>query len=249
MTGSGTAGDPFVADGISIVTSGAPADGDRLLIRPTYDAAGALRNLIGSPEDIAAAGPVIASADTANTGTGTIAGGEVIDASDPNLLATSVIEFTGPNTYTVNGAGSFTYTPGDAIDINGARFTIDGAPEAGDRFTVEANIGGLGDNRNILAIGDLQTQGILDGGASSVSSSVGQLVAAVGTTSRYASSNLEAQGVLLEQSIATRQSVSGVNLDEEAANMLRYQQSYQAAAQMITVADNLFRSLLNAVGR
>ena len=64
-----------------------------------------------------------------------------------------------------------------------------------------------------------------------------------------AQANRDAQAVIQEDAAAAQDSVSGVNLDEEAANMLKYQQAYQAAAQMIRVASTLFDSLLNAAGR
>ncbi len=249
MTGSGTAGDPFVADGVSFVTSGTPSDGDAFLIRPTYDAAASLQNVLGSPQEIAAAGPLRSSADLNNTGSGVISGGMVVDADDPQLLSSSVIEFTSPTTYSINGSGSFPYTADEPINLNGATFQISGTPEAGDTFTIEPNTGGQGDNANMLAMANLQGFGVLDGGSSTLGSTVSQLVAEVGSSTRQAGTNLTAQSVLLEQSLTQQQSVSGVNLDEEAANMLRYQQAYEAAAQMITVADSMFASLLNAVGR
>ncbi len=249
MTGSGTAADPFVADGVSFVASGTPSEGDAFLIRPTYDAAGSLQTVLGSPQEIAAAGPLRSSADLANTGSGTISAGTVSDASNPQLLSTAVIEFTSPTTYSINGSGSFPYTADEPISVNGATFEISGSPVAGDTFTIEANTGGIGDNRNMLAMANLQSMGVLDGGSSSLGSSVSQLVAEVGSATRQAGTNLTAQSVLLEQSLNEQQSVSGVNLDEEAANMLRYQQAYEAAAQMITVADSMFATILRAVGR
>jgi flagellar hook-associated protein 1 FlgK len=76
-----------------------------------------------------------------------------------------------------------------------------------------------------------------------------QLTARVGTEARHADLGLQAQTAIHEQVIAERESVSGVNLDEEAADLLRYQQAYQAAAQVISTADNMFQTLLSAVRR
>ncbi|MEM7082004.1 MAG: flagellar hook-associated protein FlgK [Pseudomonadota bacterium] len=249
MTGSGTAGDPFVADGLSIVVDGAPANGDRLTIRPTAGAAGALQLTSISAEGLAAAAPVRGASSPDNVGSGSIQFGAITDINNPQLLNTATIEFTSPTTYSINGAGSFPYTEGEPIEINGASFTITGAPEAGDVFTIDANSGGVGDNSNMLALAGLQGAGVLDGGGTTLGGSVSQLVAAVGTTTQQAATSLTAQQTLLDQSLADQQAVQGVNLDEEAANMLRYQQAYEAAARMITVADSLFNSLLNAVGR
>ncbi len=249
LTGSGTVSDPFVADGVSFVTGGTPAEGDTFLIRPTYNAAASLQNLISSAQDIAAAGPLRSLANIGNTGSGKISGGTVTDSGNPLLLSNTTIEFTSANTYSVNGAGSFPYTPDEPIEVNGATFQISGDPAVGDSFTIEPNTGGVGDNSNILSMANLQSVGILDGGSSSLTSSVSQLVAEVGGATRLAGNNLTAQGALLQSAMNQRDSVSGVNLDEEAANMLRYQQAYEAAAQMIAVADSMFATLLNAVGR
>ncbi|MEM9057257.1 MAG: flagellar hook-associated protein FlgK, partial [Pseudomonadota bacterium] len=128
MTGSGTAVDPYVVDGLEIVTAGMAA-GDQFRIEPTASGAATLTLELDDANEFAAALPVRTLADTANTGSGAISAGTVIDASDPALQLTSVIEFTGPNTYSINGAGAFTYTDGDPIVVNGAEFTITGTPD------------------------------------------------------------------------------------------------------------------------
>ncbi len=116
MTGSGTAADPFVAaDGLSIEVNAGAAVGDRFMIRPTREAVGDMGVAITDPSKIAAAAPFRASATAANTGTGTITAGKVVDASDPNLRTTSTIQFIDATTYSINGAGTFTYTAGQPI--------------------------------------------------------------------------------------------------------------------------------------
>ncbi|MFK8029904.1 MAG: flagellar hook-associated protein FlgK [Gammaproteobacteria bacterium] len=249
MTGSGTTADPFVADGVSFEVSGTPAEGDSFLVRPTYNAAASLQNVLESPSGVAAAAPLTTLAGIDNTGSGQIVAGAISNPDNPGLLSTTVIEFTSPTTFSINGAGSFPYTENQSINVNGASFELSGSPATGDTFTIDSNAGGVGDNSNMLAIANLQSVGILDGGSSSLVSSIGQLVAEVGSTTRQTGNSLDAQGTLLNQSLERRESISGVNLDEEAANMLRYQQAYEAAAQMITVADSMFATLLNAVGR
>ena len=158
----------------------------------------------------------------------------------------SIIEFTAPNTYTINGAGAFAYTPGGTITINGSEFNITGAPQVGDQFTLEANFGAAGDNGNGLLLGDVRSNGIIDGGTTSILSNYGRLVASVGTTTRQVRANLDAQNVVLANIEDEQLAVSGVNLDEEAANLIRFQQAYQAAAQVVAVASSLFDTLLNA---
>lgn len=249
MTGAGSSADPFVADGLEIVVGGAASLGDEFLIRPTRTAVEGLDVLISDPARIAAAAPIRSAVNAANTGSGAISAGEVLDASNPQLRAAATIEFLTPTTYSINGAGSFAYVAGGNIDVNGWRVQISGAPAVGDRFTVSDNSTGAGDNRNALELAGALQRPALNGGAATLSSTVGQFVAGVGVATRQAQVNRDAQSVVYEESVASQDSVSGVNLDEEAANLLRYQQAYQAAAQLIRVADTLFQSLLNATQR
>lgn len=249
MTGSGTAADPFVAQGISIEITGAAAAGDTYLVRPTAGAAPGFELLVSNPADVAVASAVIATADIANAGDATITPGEVIDPDNPGLLAPASITFIDPNTYMIGAAGPFGYTSGDAIDFNGWRVNISGTPAAGDTFAIAANTSGNADNRNALLMSGLQTMGVLDNGASSLNDSFGTLVASVGTVTHHAAINRDAQQVVLDSAEQARLAVSGVNLDEEAANLLRFEQSYQAAAQVISVADQLFQTLIGAVAR
>ncbi len=109
--------------------------------------------------------------------------------------------------------------------------------------------GGVGDNSNALALAQLQDATILANSTSTLEGSYNTLIAEVGTRTRQAEVASQSQARLLEQAQAQRESISGVNLDEEAANMLRFQQSYQAAAQVISVTNSLFDTLLSAVRR
>ncbi len=249
MTGSGSVADPFVAEGLSIVVGAGAAAGDRFSIQPTRTAANGFKTLISDPARIAAAAPVRTLAAAGNMGDGVVSAGEVIDSTDPNLLSPVTIQFTSPTTYSINGAGSFPYTPQSDIDVNGVRVQIDGAPATGDIFTIEANTGGVGDNRNALLMGVLPTTDILDGGTASFQDGYGRLVAQVGSATRQADVNLQAQSIVLSNAELAQESTSGVNLDEEAANLIRFQQSYQAAAQLIGVVDELFQTLMSTVRR
>ena len=109
--------------------------------------------------------------------------------------------------------------------------------------------GNVGDNSNALALGALQEDRFLAGGTSTLEGTYGTLIAEVGTRTRQAEIAAQAQARLLEQAQAQRESISGVNLDEEAANLLRFQQAYQAAAQVVSVTSTLFDTLLSAVRR
>ena len=249
LSGTGTAVDPFVADGLSIVVGGAPAAGDRVLIRSGTGLASSVRTAVDDPQDIAMAAPTRSSVDLANTGSASITPARVVDSADPNLLSPAVIEFTGPGTYSINGAGSFAYTEGAPIVINGSEVAISGSPAAGDRFTIEANYGAGGDNSNGLILAGIQAVGILEGGSISINENYGRLVSDVGGATRQAQANVEAQGVLLTNAQDEVLSTSAVNLDEEAANLIRFQQSYQAVAQVVSVASTLFDTLLGATRR
>lgn len=248
MTGTGTAGNPFVANGISIVVSGTPAAGDQFLIKPLDQAPGSLKVLVTTPGDIAAAAPTRTSADLGNTGSGAISAGSVIDVTNPNLLATATIQFSSPTTYSINGAGAFAYTPGGNIDINGTRVQITGAPAQGDVFVIESNTGGSGDNRNALAMLDKLGGNVFNGNVT-LKTAASSILADIGAKTAAATSQQSAQSTVLQQSQQRLDSLRGVNLDEEAANMLRYQQLYQAAAQTISVAGTLFSTLLAALQR
>tara|TARA_R110002049_G_scaffold54526_11_gene151759 strand:+ start:2992 stop:4878 length:1887 start_codon:yes stop_codon:yes gene_type:complete len=249
MTGTGTAGDPFVADGLEFVVSGAPAAGDKVLVHSTLDAAGSVRNLLSDPKAISMAAPTRASASIANLGAASISAATVVDVTDPGLLNTTQIQFTSPSTYSINGAGNFAYTDGDPIVVNGSEFTISGAPLTGDVFTIEANYGASGDNSNGLALAGIQSVGVLDGGTISINENHGRLIAAVGSATHQIQSNREAQDVLLSNAEDAMLSKSAVNLDEEAAKLIQYQQAYQAVAQVVSVANSLFESLLYATRR
>ncbi len=249
MTGTGTALDPFVADGIEIEVGGTADVGDTFLIRPTRGAIGDMNVLITDPSRVAAAAPIRTAKDTGNSGSGAISAGEVLDSTNAQLRAPVTIEFLTASTYSINGAGSFTYTAGDDIEVNGWRVQISGAPAVGDAFTVSDNTAGAGDNRNALLLSDALKSPVLNNGTTSLSSAVGEFVGGIGVATRQAQVSRDAQNVVYEESVAAQEAVSGVNLDEEAANLLKYQQAYQAAAQLIRVADTMFQTLLAATER
>ena len=89
----------------------------------------------------------------------------------------------------------------------------------------------------------------MNGGTTGLIQAYGELVAGVGATTKQAEINAATQQFSLDQAWAARESVSGVNLDEEAAELVRFQQAYQAAAQVVAAADQMFQALLGAVRR
>jgi flagellar hook-associated protein 1 FlgK len=248
MTGLGSVGSPFVADGLSIVVSGAPAANDQFYLKPLEHVGGSIGLLVTRSADIAAAAPTRTSALLANTGTASISPGRIIDVTNPSLLATATIAFLTPTTYSINGAGTFAYTPGADIDINGTRVQITGTPATGDQFVIQSNAGGTGDNRNVQDMIARLRDSVFDGDVSLQDASAA-LITAVGSRTAELTSQRDVQSLVLEQNRDRLESVRGVNLDEEAADMLRFEQLYQAAARMMTVADSLFQTLLNTLLR
>ena len=239
---------PASVDGLAITIGGVPAAGDSFLIQPTRAAADNLLLAISDSRAIAAAAPIRTSTSLANTGTASISAGEVLDVTNPNLQVTTSLNFVAGG-YQVNGAGPvIPYTSGANIDLNGWRVAISGAPAAGDVFTIGANSNGVADNRNGVLLGALQTRNTMEGGTATYQSAYSTIVAQAGNKSREVEITGQAQQSLLDQAQSARDQLSGVNLDEEAANLLRYQQAYQAAAKVISIASTLFDEIL-ALGR
>jgi flagellar hook-associated protein 1 FlgK len=246
MSGDGSAGNPFTAAGLSIVVGGAANSGDSYQILPTANAAAGFSVLLTSPTQIASGGAVQTSAASANTGSGTIASATVTDPTNANLETSTDIVFTSPTQYTLNGA-SFTYTPGAAISANGWTTSISGTPAAGDTFTVSSNAGNVGDNSNLFAMIDGLKSATLNGGSTSLTGASSSLVSQVGALTQQAQSNAQAQQSVNTSATDAVNNLSGVNLDEEAANMVKYQQAYQACAQMIQTSTTMFNTLITAI--
>ncbi len=250
LTGSGTNLSPFVADGLSIVMSGTPQAGDRILIQPTRGVVAGMSVLLTQPEKVAAAGPLLTSAAATNTGSATIDAGQL---SNPPawVRGNYTLSFTSATTWQVTDAGNTViatgaYTSGAPVIFNGMQVVLSGAPASGDAFQINDNANGTGDNRNALQIAALLNKPVLNGGAVSLSDNVGQLVSGIGVQTSQAQAGRDAQRIVMNDTSSALSSVNGVNLDEEAANLVRYQQAYQAAAKIIGVANTIFQSLLDA---
>lgn len=129
----------------------------------------------------------------------------------------------------------------------GYQVALTGQPKAGDVFTIGFNTNGKSDNRNALAMVAMETKGTMQNGSLSFAEGYGKLVEEVGTKSSLARINTEASISLLQQSETMRDSISGVNLDEEAADLIKFQQIYGANAQVITIVRELFDTLLSSL--
>ena len=244
---------PATVDGVSLaLTGGSFAAGDSYSIRPTRDGGTRIAVAISDPSKIAAAAPIRSAQASGNAGSGTISAGSVNAPAptDVNLQQPVTISFTGPNTFDVSGTGTgnpvgLSYTPGADISFNGWTIKISGAPAAGDSFSVGPNTGGVADNRNALLLGGLQTALLVGNGTGSLQSAYSAMVGDVGRRTRELEVTSRAEATLLEQHSFARESFSGVNLDEEAANLVRYQQAYQASGKVLQIAATLFETILD----
>lgn len=239
---------PFNVDGMTLTVSGAPAAGDTYFLQPTKAVPRAMKFLATDPATLAMSAPNRTSRANSNVSDATISRAEVLNETNPALLTTTTLVFDNPPTsYKVNGVGgSIAFTNGGNIDLNGWRVQIAGNPAAGDTFTVQSNAGGVGDNTNGIALSKLQAKPILEGGTATLQEVYGVLTGVVGAAASQAHVSSQALGTLTENAASARDALSGVNLEEEAANLLRFQQAFQAAAQVIKAADQAFQSIIAA---
>lgn len=267
---------PQTVDGWTIDVTGTPAAGDSFKLLPTHYAARDLTVAITDARNIAAASPVTTEAAVGNIGTVSMSAGTLLEplASVPtyNLsydLTTgelqglpngTVLDVTvngTTTTYTVGTAPATTgipYTDGmqwaidsDGNGTNDIQLQFTGTPAQADAFTIQQSSANSADNRNATALAALQTKKVLLGGTASVETAYAQMVSDIGNQAREIGTAYESQSSLLEQAQTAVQSFSGVNLDEEAANLLQYQQAYQASAKIISVSSKLF-DLLTSLG-
>jgi flagellar hook-associated protein 1 FlgK len=131
-----------------------------------------------------------------------------------------------------------------SISFNNMAFNVTGSPALNDKFTIQKNAGGVQDSRNAILFAKLQTQNTTVGGTATYQSSYSRLVADNGVRTREAKVQLDARTAVLAQSQSSRDSLSAVNLDEEAANLLKFQQAYQASSKILAIGSKLFDSIL-----
>jgi len=253
-----------VVDGFRIdIATPLPAARDRFLLQPVSTAARDMARALDDPKGIAAASPVAATVGSGNTGTAAVASLAAVSASiNPDLVAT--ITFTddlGNYTYslvdstaalpTVNGSGSF--VAGQPIGLNGFELGLSGVPKAGDTLTVARTAFPAGDNGNANALLGLRDSAIvgqqdLGGGivapGMNVTDAYAAALATIGIRVQGGKAAADQSAAIAADATAAVSEKSGVNLDEEAARLIQFQQSYQAAAKMLQIAQSLFDSLL-----
>lgn len=261
--------------GFELAIDSAPAAGDKFLLQPTRRGATSITTVLDQPDQLAFAAPVRAEAELQNSGNGVIsqpdliaAGASPIDSAaiaaalPVGLIYDGAGAFENPPGTPVAGltrvpAGAF--VPGQLntyeLDLGGGNvvsFTLSGRPENGDSFNLDFNTNGVSDNRNGLKLVDLQTKATVGIDPNSplatgvnFSDGYGDLVERVGTLTAQARQDSEATGAILKQATDNRDALAGVNLDEEAANLIKFEQYYNASAQVIQVARSLFDTLIN----
>ena len=256
-------------DGVTLTfASGAAAVGDSFLIQPTRTGARDLTVLLSDPAKVAAASPIITGNTFGNQGDGAISAGTV----DVNYLVTPLaakvtLTYDGatnklsgfpagaavtvtlanasPDPASPYAAGTpVTYSAGAKMTFNGITVTVSGTPSNGDNFTIAKNTGGVFDGSNALLLGALQNKKTIGGSTASLNDAYAQLVSTVGNKARQIQIAGTAQTSLTTQIRTAQQSVSGVNQDEETANLLMFQQMYQANAKVIQTAATMFDAVL-----
>jgi flagellar hook-associated protein 1 FlgK len=242
---------PATVEGLQLSSAGGtPAAGDRFLIRSASAFAAGARSLLTNPDRIATAVPVAAETGASNAGDVRAASLDVTSIV-PATTATVTITFTGPNTFDVVGPGTgnptgLSYSPGMTLAFNGWSTTLAGTPAAGDTLRIAQTASPAADNRNARAMQALGDAAIADG--QKVIDRYAALVGDIGTRTQSARTAGEMSQRIHEDAERARTEMSGVNLDEEAARLLQYQQAYQAAAKVVATANEMFRSLLQAAG-
>jgi len=257
-------------DGMTLAVSGTINTGDSFEVEPTATSAQTLKVTVADPATIAAASPYVA---TPSSNLGNVTASAFSAAASGTLPAGSVIvpasyfgqslsvKFTSATTFNVLTASNAVIASGSFSAGNGAtiaaaypsppaptgevaEFSLSaGTPAAGDSFSLTP--GGINSNGNVLAMTSLASQNIISG--QSLSSAYSTLVGQVGAAGQTAKFNAQSAQGVMSQIQAVQQSISGVNLDEQAADLVTYQQAYQAAAQVIASAQALFQTLLTAV--
>jgi flagellar hook-associated protein 1 FlgK len=237
-----------------------PQAGDRYLLQPLSHAADTMRRVLDDPRGVAAAAPVTATAGGANRGTATIAALRVVDpAIDANRSAS--ITFTDDSgaydwelrdrvTNALLASGSGSWSAGVPIALNGFELSLDGVPKSGDAFAVARTDYPAANNGNALAFVGLRDAAIVGrgpgGGGATLTDAYAAMLANLGVRVQSADSAARTSATVAQQAQDAATARSGVNLDEEAARLIHYQQSYQAAAKILQVAQAVFDTLLES---
>ena len=254
LTAQGFPAASVTIDGLELIISNNSASaGDSFFIRAFSAAASSISVAFSSTSGLAMASPVAGSAGTSNTGTLSLTSLSALSgvASQPSAVTLTFTNSGSSYTYTRSDTGATgTYTPGIAITYDGIgtgwSVTLKGIPQTGDTFTLKPNTNYTLDAGNAQAVMDMRDVTLFDGNLS-LTDGYANLVASVGVKVQSAQSAKQISADIASSLDKQKSSVSGVNLDEEAARMLQYQQAYQAAGKMMQIAQSIFQTLLQGL--
>ena len=241
-------------DGLTITVSPAATAGESFLLQPVARAAVDLRRVLSTPAGLAAAAPVQAAAGIGNTGTAAVGSLTVVSPTiDPDQTA-SITFTSGAGAYAwelrdrvsnaLLSSGTGTWQAGQPIALNGFELQLDGVPASGDTFSVARTAFPAASNGNALALAALRDATFV--GGETVTDAYASLMAGVGVRVQTARTAADISASVAASAREKVDAESGVNLDEEAARLLQFQQSYQAAAKILQVANAVFDTLLDA---
>ncbi len=240
-------------DGFTItIGPDAPQAGDSFLLKPVSSAAAGITVVLKNPRGLAAANPVTGTVSPANTGTATIAALKV-ETPPANGYQALTLRFTDDaGSYALLDAdnaelatGSF--SAGQPIRHDGLALTLNGLPRNGDRISLVPTGHSASSNGNALRFDDMANRGLIDG--ITVGDSYANLLADVGVRVQGAVASADNTATVAARARAELSAEVGVNLDEEAARLIQFQQSYQAAAKLLQTSQTLFETLLGSNGR
>ncbi len=243
---------PAQVDGLTLSDTPGAVAGDRFLLKPFATAAGQMNTAFTSPRSLAAANPVEVRTGASNTGGLAVASLQA-QTADVNLTQTVTLTFNAAaGTFDANGTGTglpalgVAYTPGQPISYNGWSLTLTGTPVTGDTMTVQAATPGYTttNSGNAAAIMNLRDKALFDGAP--LTDGYAAAIAQVGIRAQSAQFAASVSTSIASNAETARAGVSGVNLDEEAAKLLQYQQAYQAAAKMMSIAQSIFTTLMQS---
>ncbi|HDO8004312.1 flagellar hook-associated protein FlgK [Legionella pneumophila serogroup 1] len=247
-----------VIDGMTITVNDLSqlANNDHYTLTPTRGAARDFALEIKDAYEIALASPVKTTASLNNTGQGQIILGPVLNTASVNKQFR--IDFISDTQYNLvnvtdsTTAGPFAFVPNtnNVIQIPDGvtpsySVVLSGIPKSGDQFTTDYNTGGFGDNRNGLILGNIQQNKIFSNGSETLFDRYGSLLAEVGGRTNQAKTSFESADILHKQALDFQDSKSGVNLDEEGANLLVFQQAYQAAGKLMEISNQIMNLLFD----
>lgn len=259
------------ADGLDInLDSGSFNDGDKFFLTPTRYGANEFALTSHDLNKIALASPIRVETDINNTGNVQVIATTVLDTSNASFITPGAlnpplrIEFVSETSFQIVNAdtsavieGPITYNPSAEFAVfptpssydPGYQITLTGPAHAGDQFTIDYNLNGFSDNRNGFELTQLQSEKLLNNGTTSFQQTYQQFSNRISTRTHFADIGSQSSRIMMQQSQLRRDDLSAVNMDEEAANLMRYQQAYQAAAHLLAVASGIFDMLFDAIGR